>query len=1836
MLKRMSHSFLRAFAFAVVFSAAAEEVSLETAGEAAQSWVDGGYSLGTMRGRRMASGETVEAGGAKVHVVRFEGGGFVAMGADDLVDPVIAFSPSGKNLSQDDRSPLRAILGADLALRARAAARQEVDASAAKAGRTLLGAAAASSARTESQRRWDRLLGRGSGGAGLLRASTSSGPLDAVSDVRVEPLVKSRWGQENNSRYINYGEPCFNYYTPNNYPCGCVATAMAQIMRYHRYPAFGAVVTKTCRVGGENQKSFTTKGGEYNYDAMPLVPTVDEDIPWYECGATEAQREAIGRLTYDCGVMMQMWWRQDGSPSGGAGAASVLKTSNMFKYRNAVVNTCKANLGDEDFRNRMIYPNLDAGMPVILGLADHQVIADGYGYSDGTLYTHLNMGWADECDVWYALPEISTADGEYSSSTIEAVIYNVFPTQTGEIVSGRVLSDDGIPVGGVMVSIRESADTAVISNIVTGVRGTFAFIVPSGRTYVVSAAWGDCSASARCSTGTSSSSSVTLGIGTCTVNSTTKMTCGNVWGCDLVLPGLRTVSAPEFDPGDCEFRLSTNVVITCATSGATIRYTTDGSDPTEESPVYCDPVLITHRTSLKARAFMAGLSPSPVVSSEYADPLEGDAYEQPILIDGSSGSHNISDNSGFGKNADEPNLTGYIYDRPYSEYSSVWYLWKSEGTGTVAFRFSGVTKHNVYMLPAVAVYEDAPTLPELSPDPLAVAAGDWSSCEFAEVSLHAEAGKVYRIFGLQWYYDDIGSLRLAWSAGDDWHDGKEAEVKHSVEFGWRGADGEWHLVDVRYVRHDDVLGELPPLPEDDAYEFDGWTFAGRDADGQAVDVPASAEMPVSEDMILISPCRRRPAVAFDADSYTFVAGVPLVGGEIVPTVRSGYTLKAAGLPSGIKFDAATMRMTGVPTAKGGAYPVTFTATPGPDLKKAGASVETETITINIKYPVVAVRSASWRDADAAGSVKGGGEVAANKKVTLTATPAKGSVFLGWYCGGECVSASPSYAFVATAEDKAFTAVFATSKEDAANVKLELDGREVVRDETGSTYHGEMSTNVMCGVALQWHIASHALSATQVKVSGLPSGLKFADKPVTAKIGSGKDAVVVTNVPANTIYGAPSAASSVDKKTGEVKPSEVKLTVTTAGKTTVAYLLRMTVDPLPAWAVGNFEGVVTAQQGTTRGHGGVSSMSVTVAGKVSGKVLLDGASWTFKSDSFSAASATSDEFSLSIDAAAYAGKETRGISLALGRMQTSYMQNSATSRAKGTFGGDCINLARLPWADKGDAASAKLLAKYAGAYTCKVMSGSDVGIAKFTVDEKGVAKGAIELPDGAKTRKVSFSAGVVPHEEYVSLAMYSAPNAKKGYPAVFDIRRLAPFSGLEEEGVAYRDPGVVATTAELTAGSGASGVVSVNPKYGQAVPGKDVALTAKADKGSVFSRWEFPADWMQGIDPASPTIKFKMMADGDIPVKAFFVTVEEDRKHIKLVVDGVTLSSDGSNQGTASPHRRVPCGVALNWSVLASTLSKSTVKASGLPSGLKLVQDKATGAYSLAGVPSAASKLDKNSGEALPSNVKFTVTTAGKSTASFTLPLYVDAIPDDVVGAYNGMLVGFTDATAGDSWLAHGMMTLTVASNGKLSAKAVLPSRALSFSVDGWSSLRDGVYAAEMRAKSGEVLYLELDGARDWRGARIEPQTSFIETDKDAEYRVVAWRNEHAKGGRIAADAAASDLISRIVAFKKLCYVVAEAEGGGYAVAEVAATDKSANLTISLAAGGAVKYSGKIGGKSISGKSVLAIAGTDYRVNGDAVVPLNKTESLYFALGFARADDGSPIPELTVSHVKEDM
>ena len=59
------------------------------------------------------------------------------------------------------------------------------------------------------------------------------------------------------------------------------------------------------------------------------------------------------------------------------------------------------------------------------------------------------------------------------------------------------------------------------------------------------------------------------------------------------------------------------MAITCATSGATIKYTTDGSAPNSNSAAYTAPIEISSNTTLKAYAFLQGMSDSAVASAAY-------------------------------------------------------------------------------------------------------------------------------------------------------------------------------------------------------------------------------------------------------------------------------------------------------------------------------------------------------------------------------------------------------------------------------------------------------------------------------------------------------------------------------------------------------------------------------------------------------------------------------------------------------------------------------------------------------------------------------------------------------------------------------------------------------------------------------------------------------------------------------------------------------------------------------------------------------------------------------------------------------------------------------------------------------------------------------------------------------------------------------------------------------------------------------------------------------------------------------------------------------------------
>ncbi len=159
------------------------------------------------------------------------------------------------------------------------------------------------------------------------------------------------------------GEPYYNYYTPHRYPCGCVATAMAQLMRFHEYPREG-IETKTFKIFvDEVSEDRTTLGGNsaggpYHWEAMALQP--DHHL------ITDFQRKALGSLTYDAGLSVNMFYTEESSGTNTLMAAQALVET--FGYTNAVSGFQDGENLSTTFRDKAVLPNLDAGYPVLFGI----------------------------------------------------------------------------------------------------------------------------------------------------------------------------------------------------------------------------------------------------------------------------------------------------------------------------------------------------------------------------------------------------------------------------------------------------------------------------------------------------------------------------------------------------------------------------------------------------------------------------------------------------------------------------------------------------------------------------------------------------------------------------------------------------------------------------------------------------------------------------------------------------------------------------------------------------------------------------------------------------------------------------------------------------------------------------------------------------------------------------------------------------------------------------------------------------------------------------------------------------------------------------------------------------------------------------------------------------------------------------------------------------------------------------------------------------------------------------------------------------------------------------
>ncbi|MGD0551782.1 MAG: C10 family peptidase [Sedimentisphaerales bacterium] len=414
------------------------------------------------------------------YVVVLKPNGFVVVSADDLVEPIVCFS-SGGSYDSSKRNPLGALVSRDIPAR--------VNVSRSVHAKLLAGSSTGGLTKQQAMvhksgekafGKWTELLGKGSG------PSVSAVSESSISDIRVAPLLQTEWGQD----VVCSNKACYNYYTPpgsegdaSNYYAGCVATAMAQYMQFWQYPVSGVGTPSfTITVDGSDQTAYLRggdgSGGAYNWSQMPLVPG---------CSTTVAQRKAIGALTYDAGVAVNMDYESDSSGASMSDAAAAMVST--FGYSNAIIGGDEySNVGDG--LNGMINPNLDSGNPVMLGISGdggHAIVADGYGYQSSTLYHHLNMGWDGEKDVWYNLPNVDTS--WYSFTIVDSAIYNIYVSGTGEIISGRVMAaDTSTPISGATV-IAVKTGSGEIYRTTTNTSGIYALVnVPSNSTYTISVA----------------------------------------------------------------------------------------------------------------------------------------------------------------------------------------------------------------------------------------------------------------------------------------------------------------------------------------------------------------------------------------------------------------------------------------------------------------------------------------------------------------------------------------------------------------------------------------------------------------------------------------------------------------------------------------------------------------------------------------------------------------------------------------------------------------------------------------------------------------------------------------------------------------------------------------------------------------------------------------------------------------------------------------------------------------------------------------------------------------------------------------------------------------------------------------------------------------------------------------------------------------------------------------------------------------------------------------------------------------------------------------------------
>ena len=177
---------------------------------------------------------------------------------------------------------------------------------------------------------------------------------------------------------------------------GCVATALAQIIRYHRWPNQGEGICAYTENDGTNHRVDFSR---YSYDWAHMPGQPDLEFP------TQPVISALSTLSYHVGVISRMQYSPQGS-----GTISQFPREGLqkyFKYKKSIQLLSRMNYTIADWMD-IIATELNEGRPIYYAGASstvgHAFVCDGYK-QDG--YFHINLGWDGIANGYFLLYAIN-------------------------------------------------------------------------------------------------------------------------------------------------------------------------------------------------------------------------------------------------------------------------------------------------------------------------------------------------------------------------------------------------------------------------------------------------------------------------------------------------------------------------------------------------------------------------------------------------------------------------------------------------------------------------------------------------------------------------------------------------------------------------------------------------------------------------------------------------------------------------------------------------------------------------------------------------------------------------------------------------------------------------------------------------------------------------------------------------------------------------------------------------------------------------------------------------------------------------------------------------------------------------------------------------------------------------------------------------------------------------------------------------------------------------------------------------------------------------------------